>query len=102
MKKSHIVFSIAALILAGYAVDSYTYKNKHIPCYEIVEVGQPLHANMLLDKCKGRTWTLVQTETSMGDLGYISEDGDDEDINTIVWTRVVNGEGVLTINKKDK
>ena len=99
MEKSQIFFVLAFLMLGYWATHNY---DVNASCYDILEIGKPLHGPILLDKCKGRTWTLVQDETTLTQLGYVSDDGEDEEINTVVWTRVPRGGGVITFGDKDK
>lgn len=97
MKKSHIFFGLAILGIAVHGIETY---GSNAPCYEIIEVGKPLHGDILLDKCKGRTWTMVQDDATLSELGYVVEDGEDEEINTVVWTRVSRGGGIVTLDNK--
>ncbi len=99
MKKSHVYFGLAFLMLGYWATHNY---DVNASCYDILEVGKPLHGPVLLDKCKGRTWTLVQDETTLTQLGYAPDDGEDEKIKTVVWTSVPRGGGVVTFDRKEK
>lgn len=99
MKKSQVFFGLAFLMLGYWAIHNY---DVNASCYDILEVGKPLHGPILLDKCKGRTWTLVQDKTTLTQLGYVPDDGEDEEINTVVWTRVPKAGGVVTFGGKDK
>ena len=99
MKKSHIFFGLAFLSLGYWGSHLYDVNSA---CYEIVQVGKPLHGEVLLDKCKGRTWTMVQDEITLSQLGYVPDTGEDEKINTVVWTRVPRGGGVISLNNKEK
>ena len=76
MKKTHIFIGLAILGVAVHFIETY---DANAPCFEIVEAGKPLHGDILLDKCKGRTWTMVQDDTTLSELGYVVEDGEDED-----------------------
>ncbi|MCB9989976.1 MAG: hypothetical protein H6867_01190 [Rhodospirillales bacterium] len=98
MKKSQIFLSIIAFAIIFYGVD--VYRMKKTPCYEIVQMKEVGMDDILLNKCTGRTWALVHTETFLSDLGYIGEEGDKK-INTMVWTNVEKAGGVLTL-KSDK
>ncbi len=99
MKKSHVFFGLAFLMLGCWATHNYDVNSA---CYEIVAVGKPLHGEILLDKCKGRTWTMVEDTTTLNKLGYVTEDGGDEEVNTVVWTRVSKGGGIVTLSGKEK
>ena len=97
MKKSNIFFGLAVLAIAVHGIETY---DTNASCYEIVEVGKPLHGDLLLDKCKGRTWAMVQDDTTLSELGYVVEDGEDKEIKAVVWTRVSRGGGIVTLNNK--
>ncbi|MBL4803581.1 MAG: hypothetical protein JKY71_01845 [Alphaproteobacteria bacterium] len=97
MKKTHIFIGLAILGVAVHFIETY---DANAPCFEIVEAGKPLHGDILLDKCKGRTWTMVQDDTTLSELGYVVEDGEDEEIKTVVWTRVSRGGGIVSLDRK--
>lgn len=99
MKKSHVFFGLALLCLGNWGLHLY---DANSACYEIVQVEQPLHSEILLDKCKGRTWTLVKDKTTLTQLGYVPDNGEDEEIDTVVWTRVHKSGGVVTLGGKEK
>lgn len=99
MKKSHMFFGLALLTLGYWATHNYDVNSS---CYDILEIGKPLHGPILLDKCKGRTWTLVEDETTINQLGYVSDDGEDKKIKTLIWTSVPRGGGVVTLGDKEK
>lgn len=97
MKKSSIFFGLAIIGIAVHGIETY---GTNAPCYEIVKVGQPLNGDILLDKCKGRTWTMVQDDTTLSELGYLVEEGGEEEIRTVVWTRVNRGGGIVSLDNK--
>ncbi len=99
MKKSHVFFGLALLCLNSWGLYLYDANN---PCYEIVQVKNLLLGEVLLDKCEGRTWALVQDKATLTQLGYVPDDGEDEEVDTIIWTRVPRGEGVVTFGGKEK
>lgn len=99
MTKPHIFFGLAILAVAVYGIDKFS---SNTACYEIVQVERYLNGSVLLDKCKGRTWTLVQHEGTPAEiLGYVAEEPEDK-VKTLVWTRVHRGEGMLSFDKSDK
>ena len=99
MYKSHVFLSLALLCLSSWGLYLYDVNST---CYEIVQVKNPLLGEILLDKCKGRTWTLVQDKVALTQLGYVPDNGEDEEVNTVIWTSVPRGEGVLTFGSKEK
>ncbi len=99
MKKSHVFFGLATLALGNWGLHLYDVNSA---CYEIVQVAKPLNGEVLLDKCKGRTWTMVEDKTTLNKLGYVTEEGGDEEVNTVVWTRVPKGGGIVTLSDKGK
>jgi len=58
MKKSHILFGLATLLLVLYGIIKY---DTNTVCYEIIP-PQGKMDTMLLDKCKGQTLVLVKEE----------------------------------------
>lgn len=97
MKKSFVFLALAILVTVLYGLNVF---GKNTQCYEIVEIGKPLYGQLLLDKCKGRTWTMVHTSGTPSEiLGYVTEEKEDE-VKTIVWTRVHDGGGFLSLNEK--
>lgn len=99
MGKTHIFFGLAILAVALYGIDEY---GDSAACYEIVQVEGYLNGNVLLDKCKGRTWTLVQHEATPAEIiGYIAEEKE-EKVKTLVWTRLHKGQGMLSFGNTEE
>jgi hypothetical protein len=65
-------------------------------------VVKHIHGDVLLDKCKGRTWALVQNEATHGEImGYVTEE-EEEEVKTLVWARIHKGGGMLSFGDSKK
>lgn len=71
-------------------------------CYEILDIKEHQLGSVMLDKCKGRTWTLVRDKVTMTDAsGYAAEENREE-VETLVWTRIIMSDGMLVFSDIDK
>lgn len=99
MTKSQIYLSIAALGVALYGIIAYQTNQA---CFEITKLGNPVLGEVLLDKCEGRTWALVNHEGTPSEImGYATEEKE-EKVKTLVWTRVHQGGGMLLLGEAKK
>lgn len=92
MEKSQILLSLVLIALIVWGIHNYDVNSN---CYEITQVGAPLSGTIMLDKCKGRTWTLVHDEREV--YNY-DEEGNEtsKKIKTLVWTTILRSDGTLS------
>lgn len=92
MKKSQLSLSVASVALVGWGIHNYDVNSS---CFEIVEVGPPLNSSVMIDKCKGRTWTLVNDVKKS--YGYDEEgNATSQKFKTLVWTRIHRSHSTLS------
>lgn len=77
MKKSHILFGLAILAVVLYGIGKY---DTNTVCYEIIPTQGKIDT-ILLDKCKGRTLTLVKED-------FDSDDDGKNDAYTYRWSNI--------------
>ncbi len=92
MQKPQISLSLVLIVLILWGIHNYDVNTS---CYEIAEVGAPLNSSVMLDKCKGRTWALVNAEAEAYEY---DEQGEEtlKKFKTLEWTRIVRGDGRLS------
>ncbi|MBI1302050.1 MAG: hypothetical protein GC137_10435 [Alphaproteobacteria bacterium] len=92
MNKSQISLSLALAALVVWGIHNYDVNSS---CFEIAEVGLPLNSSVMIDKCKGKTWALVNDVRevySYDEEGYETS----KKIKTLVWTRIHREDGTLS------
>ena len=93
MHKSQISLSVALFALIVWAIHNFDVNSS---CYDILEVGKPLHGPILLDKCKGRTWTLVHDEDVTYEYDELGNVINSSKFRTLSWARVRRSGGHLS------
>ena len=89
-------------MLIFYGINELKTKQRHIPCFEILQFEKGIARKVLLDKCRGKTWTLVQSTGTPGEfMGYHTEE-EEQEIQTLVWTRIYKGGGMLSLGEHNE
>lgn len=99
MQKSHVLSGFTIVALAIWGIHNFDVNS---PCYEIVEKVDLRIGSVLLDKCKGRTWTLVSDEQEYYEY---DEAGNETEVSfeTLVWTRIGrDNDGMLSFRDTEE
>ena len=88
-----ISLSLGLGLLAIWGIHNFDVNSD---CFQITEAADPLNGAVLIDKCKGRTWALVNDESEGTDY---DEDGNVTvtKFKTLVWTRIYRSDGTISL-----